>query len=772
MENVAFDVDGVLTDFYNYVIQKGIKFFKRNPKNLCGMDVKELFECSDYEYKLFWKKYLLDYSMNAKMKPYFAQLSKYLKQNNYNVFIITSRVFTTEDSNLGTLMRKVLELWLKKNHFEYDKIIYCKEEKVDDKNPKLKAIIDNNISIMCEDNANNIKDLSDSCQIIKINEPYNEKSNNKYNASSAYEVLNMIEKIHADKKKENYNSLNNLNQNYQKDNYKKSIYDYMHDSNLKNMNLPAMIYFDRKITFAEFFKQIDDVASSYSKIGVKENDVVSLCLPNVPEAVISFYALNAIGAICNFIHPLKSTEEIVKSINDTKSTKLVIIDTCNDKLKNIDEKCNLDKILTVSAGDSMPVYKKIYYENTRKDVKLDYKITKITKFSDFVKCGKNQEYKKSIFILNKTAVLLSTGGSTGISKCVELSNENFNSMVEQFKFTASDFKTGELMATIMPVFHGFGLCSSVHLPLSYGVGIVLIPKFNDKELASIFKKYNINHMLGVPTLWKKICMSKNFENLDLSSLKNTVAGGDALEEKSENEFNEFLFNHKSMAKITKGYGLAEAVAGVSFTSNGYNYIGSSGVPMIDTKIKLYSDEEKKFISELYKNGEICVNGPTVMKGYYNNKEETANSLKIHNDDVWLHTGDVGYFDERGCLYVTGRMSRNFKSSGVNVYPNQINLVVLKHPCVDECVTFPIPNKTRGLVPKIEVVLNKNFIESNEKIRKDILELCKKNLDIYHYPYEIDFVESLPITKMGKIDYNRIVEENKNNCLKLKLVKEE
>ncbi len=529
-----------------------------------------------------------------------------------------------------------------------------------------------------------------------------------------------------------------------------SIFDYMMRENKNHLDDVALYYFGKKITYGELERKINQFASSALAKGIKSGDIVTLCMPNTPEAVYAFYGLNRIGAVANMVHPLSSANEIKDFLNEAQSKMLVTIDTSFDKVDSIISETDVENTIVVSPSDSMPLPLKVGYQFTVGGPKIpDNK--NYTTFSKFLKFGKRKEVEPYQYQENEISVMLHTGGTTGKSKAATLTNMNFNSMVEQFKYNIDNFSRGDKMLTVMPVFHGFGLCSSLHLPLSYGVGCILIPKLDSKEIGNIFKKYHPNHILGVPTLFKGIIYSKDLEHEDLSYVKNIVSGGDLVKNSLEDSINQFFINHGANVMLEKGYGLTEAVAGATFSSGEYNHYGSNGIPMIGSSLKLVkpNTNEEVHIGQM---GEICLQGPTVMQGYYKNPDENKMTLQ----DSWLHTGDVGHF-ENSELYFDSRRGDMIISSGNNVYPSVIEQVIEEHDSVSNCAVVGISDAYKGEVAKAFIVLKEG--EYNlDLLQGEILDLCKRNLNKYFIPKEIEYVDELPHTLLGKVTRRELKEK--------------
>lgn len=525
---------------------------------------------------------------------------------------------------------------------------------------------------------------------------------------------------------------------------KETIYQYMMKKNRNNLNSIALYYeLGKKLTYRQLDRLINKSADSLvSKYNVKEGDIVTVCMPNTPEAIIIFYAINKIGAVANMIHPLSGQAEIKNFIKEANSKMVFTIDMAYSKILNVIDDTNVKNVVTITPADSMSFIKKQIYKHTKHYVPL-MKDERMTTWNNFISNGDAKKAKECPYKKGKLAVMLHTGGTTGTPKGVELTNDNFNCMVEQFILNAKDFERGDKMLTIMPVFHGFGLCSSIHLPLSLGVSPILIPKLNIKKFHKTLAKYNPNHIIGVPTLFKSMLSNEKLKNMNLSYLKYIVSGGDLVKNSLESDINDFLIEHGSKAKLSKGYGLSEAVAGVTFAYDGYNAPGSIGIPMVKTNMRIVSSETGMPVDE-NEVGEICIKGPQVMKKYHDNPKETFSTLK----DGWLHTGDSGYIKD-GIFYFAQRKSDMIISSGVNVYPRNIEEVIESHDAVASCAVIGIHHSYKIEVPKAFIILKDGY-EATEGLKDEIEALCKKNLNIYSIPYSYEFRENLPQTLLGKI----------------------
>lgn len=540
----------------------------------------------------------------------------------------------------------------------------------------------------------------------------------------------------------------------------KSIYEYFSEHAERNLDCIAFEYYDTKITFRSLLKQIDRCALAFKNQGVRKGDVVSIISANIPEAMICFYALNKLGAVCNMLHPLLSENEIKNNLKEYSTAVVVAIDVVYSKIKNIINDTDVYKTIIISAKDSMNFLMKIGYEITK-----GYKIEKPSNnkkyifWNDFIKLGDNYEpFKKVQTGKDFPAAILQSGGSTGIPKGIVLSNGNFNSASIQAKLVLPDLSSNDIILSVMPIFHGFGLQVSINDALCAGARVILVPVFKADEFDKLISKYKPTILIGVPTLFEALITNEKMENVDLSSLKYVITGGDSLNKAKVNKINEFLHEHGAKTNFTQGFGMTEAVAAVSLDLKYASRPGSIGIPWPGTYIKIVkpgTDEEVPYGTA----GEICISGPTVMLGYYNNLKETNDALHIHNDgNVWLHSGDIGVMDSDGFITYKQRLKRMIISSGYNVYPSQIEEVLERHPAILDSSVIGVPHPYKVEVPKAYIVLKKGYHET-DKLKKELLELCKKNLAKYSIPREWEFRKSLPKTIVGKVDFRKLQEEN-------------
>ena len=521
----------------------------------------------------------------------------------------------------------------------------------------------------------------------------------------------------------------------------------------------AYEYFNKGFTYTKLLSQVNRAYLSFKKIGIRKGDIVTLCLPNVPNVFIALYALNRIGAVANMLHPLSAEEEIKDSLLSTNSKAIVVLDQIYNTNHNVIESTNVENIIVVSAADYMSLPMKIGYKATQvKNIKLIKKTIKRQKWFSFLLSSlffKDRDIKKCG--KNTSAVILHSGGTSGKPKNVVLSNRSFVLLTEQGKIVLKDLNVGDKSLAVMPNFHGFGLAVTMHCQLVRGVTVVLVPQFDAKKFDTLLAKTKPAFVVGVPTLFEALITSDNEKDLDLSFVKYIVSGGDKLTANLEDRVNDFLKKHNSDAFITQGYGLSEALAAVTLGSNFANKSGSVGIPLPGNIIKIIDPATRKSLpyGEI---GEICIHTKALMTGYLNNESETNDALQIHDDGyVWLHTGDLGRMDEEGFLFCEGRSKRMIISSGYNVYPSHIEEIIEAHPAVLQCTVVGVPHPYKQEVPKAFIVLKEGH--HGLFIKTEIKNYCKKNLAKYMVPHDFVYRKQLPKTKLGKVDFRKLKEDN-------------
>ena len=524
---------------------------------------------------------------------------------------------------------------------------------------------------------------------------------------------------------------------------------------------PNNIAFDfmgKSTTYRELMKNIERCAQSLKTIGVREGDRLTIAMPNCPQAIYLFYAVNMVGAVANMVHPLSSEKELEFYINESKSVTVVTLDQFYHKFEAIRENTCVVNVIIASIKDALsrPVRAGYMLTEGRKIEKIP-EDAPVIRWNEFMRLGKacfwNYKVRRTG---DDPSVILYSGGTTGTTKGILLTNKNFNALAQQIIATNPMFRPGDKMLSAMPLFHGFGLGVCIHSMLASGGRCILVPRFTAKSYAKLITKYKCNFIAGVPTLYEALLRIPDMDKADLSCLKGVFSGGDSLSVELKKKFDKFLYDHKATIQVREGYGTTETVTACCLTPTHMFKEGSIGIPFPDTYIKIVkpgTDEELPYGEE----GEILLSGPTVMKEYINHPEETAQTLRHHSDGLtWVYTGDLGTMDEEGFVYFKGRAKRMIITSGYNVYPAQLENILDAHEKVHMSCVIGVPDPYKMQRVKAFVML-KPGVPANEDTREDILAYCRKHIAKYAMPKEIEFRDELPKTLVGKVAY-RVLEE--------------
>ena len=526
----------------------------------------------------------------------------------------------------------------------------------------------------------------------------------------------------------------------------------------KYPNNVAFDFMGKSTTYKTLVKEVESCAKALRTIGVREGDKVTIAMPNCPQAIQTFYAVNLIGGICNMIHPLSAENEIEFYLNESESVTAITLDQFYNKFENIRQNTKVVNIVIASIKDelSKPVKAGYMLTEGRKIQKIPDDAP-VIRWNEFLRMGKHCFYNYKVKRTGSDpAVILYSGGTTGTTKGILLSNRNFNALGQQVIAANPMFRVGDKMLAAMPLFHGFGLGVCIHTMLSQGGRCILIPRFTAETYAKQITKYRCNFIAGVPTLYEALLRLPSMDKADLSSLKGVFSGGDSLSIELKKKFDKFLYDHNAKIQIREGFGLTECVTASCLTPPHMAKVGSIGLPFPDTYYKIVepgTDKELPYGEE----GEILIAGPTVMMEYIKHPEETARTLRHHADGLtWMYTGDLGMMDEEGFIYFRGRAKRMIISSGYNIYPGQLENILDANEFVHMSCVIGVPDPYKMQKVKAFVMLKPGVPESPET-KEAILAYCRKNIAKYAMPYDIEFRRELPKTLVGKVAY-RVLEE--------------
>ena len=521
----------------------------------------------------------------------------------------------------------------------------------------------------------------------------------------------------------------------------------------------AFDFYGKATTYKELIREIETCAKALKTIGVREGDRVTIALPNCPQAIQVFYAVNLVGGICNMIHPLSAEKEIEFYLNESHSVTAITLDQFYGKFENIRKNTGVTNIVIASVKDelSKPLKAGTMIMDSINKVQKIPDDAPVIRWKDFLKLSRHCFYNYKVERKGSDpAVILYSGGTTGTTKGILLSNLNFNALGQQVIAANPMFRVGDKMLAAMPLFHGFGLGVCVHTMLSQGGRCILIPRFTAEDYAKKVVKCKCNFIAGVPTLYEALLRLPYMNNADLSSLKGVFSGGDSLSVELKKKFDKFLYDHNSKVQIREGFGTTECVTASCLTPPHMAKEGSIGLPFPDTYYKIVepgTDKELPYGEE----GEILIAGPTVMMEYINHPQETAQTLRRHADGLtWIYTGDLGVMDSEGFIYFRGRAKRMIITSGYNVYPGQIENILDANELIHMSCVIGVPDPYKMQKVKAFVML-KPGVPENDDTKELILAYCRKHIAKYAMPYDIEFRKELPKTLVGKVAY-RVLEE--------------
>lgn len=534
-----------------------------------------------------------------------------------------------------------------------------------------------------------------------------------------------------------------------------SMYEYIYRNNKEHLDDIALVFFNRRITYRFFFENINKTARAFSAIGVKKGDTVTLCMLNSPELVYILYSLNMLGAVTCVVNVLSSETELNHYVDEVNSNTIVTDDLFFEKCSKVACKKDIKNLIWVSLFESLNIQKRALYRLKVK--KPNSKVSdKIISWKRFIKFGTRGISVTPSFEKGTCAVIGHTGGTTGIPKGVMLTSESFNIVAAQIALMFAPHRQESCIDTIVP-FAIYGLMVDIHLPLSVGMKVILIPKVDPQSFDKLLMKYRPNYIPSIPLYWAPIISSERIR--DLSFIKWASSGGSGFSQEQIDRLNQVLKSHNANAGLMMGYGLSESCALACVQTKGNDEPESVGSPLPLNVISAFDPEdgaEKKY-GEI---GELCICGPSLMIGYVNNVRETESAIRIHKDgQKWLHTGDLGYISDSGSVYIIGRMKRVYitqKDGAVSkIYPDRIENMLIQHSAIDKSCVICVKDDEDINKAVFFGVLKAEYKDNSETIRAELEEKCKKDLPAYAWPVRYLFIDDIPMTPVGKTDYQAL-----------------
>lgn len=514
-----------------------------------------------------------------------------------------------------------------------------------------------------------------------------------------------------------------------------TLYKTVQETAARYPRLAALEFLGHRTTYLQFLNQIHRAARGFQAIGVRRGDRVAICMPNCPQALIAFYALNRLGAVCAMLHPLAAPGELVHSLEITGAGVLLIL----DKLAKNLPPDQIRQRIVITARLPMGGPSK--------------RLPGQLRWRDLLAAGDRSRRPLPTLASwsDAPAVILFSGGTTGTPKGVLLSNGNFQAAAGQLlQASGLTCTAGLRMLSVLPLFHGFGLGVGVHAALAAGACCVLVPRFRAKTFGRLLLRTRPNVIPGVPALFEALCRSDTLQHADLGFLRGLYCGGDTLRPEQHRRIDQFLRERGSPVGLRQGYGLTECVAAACLTPPDCRRPGSVGMPLPGMACKICRPGTTEALPAGVR-GEICLSGPTCMLEYVQDPAETALTLRRHSDGRrWLHTGDLGHVDGDGYLYFAQRLKRMIVTSGYNVYPQRLEAVLQTHPGIREVCVVGVPDPCRG--QRVRAVI----VPADPGLTAAAVRIwCRSHIARYALPREIVFRDALPRTALGKIDFGQL-----------------
>lgn len=539
-----------------------------------------------------------------------------------------------------------------------------------------------------------------------------------------------------------------------------TMYSHIFKKNQDNLNRTALNYYGANINYQQFFNSISDVASSLEQLGVKAGDIVTVCMINSPETIYLLFALNKIGAVANMVAGVSSPAELKKQITDVKSAVVFALDMFQDKILEIIDETTVERVVVSRLTQSMSLINRIGAK-LFKNVKTT-RIPEDPRFITWKQFLSNGNGNSSTFENGEAPALITyTGGTTGGSKGVLLSNNAIIAVAEQYILGEQELYRESKWVQLLPLFIAYGVTCSLLIPLSVGMTLIVRLPMGD-SIAELCKKFRPNHIMYGPAYWERF--ADDAQNLDLSYFIAPITGGDVLRPNIETKVNEYLRKCGSPYLLMNGYGMTEVGAAVSCNYRHIYEFNSVGAPFVKTVISAFDVETGEELT-YGKEGEICICTPSMMMGYVNAPEETDNIIRLHKDGLkWIHSGDLGYITEGGFVHISGRLKRYMLhiANGIQkkIFSLDIEKVLLQHSQIENCVVVPLEDHKVNQVPVAFVILKKGVVA--ETAEPEIMAYAEENLESSYRPVKYHFVEKFPLTRVGKVDHLALEKMAQNN----------
>ena len=538
-----------------------------------------------------------------------------------------------------------------------------------------------------------------------------------------------------------------------------SIYEHIYKINDQHRSDIAIHYFKNKITYGQLLDDIDQAAAAFADLGVKKGDIVTFCSITIPELVVSLYALNKLGAAAMVLDPRNTCSSIAEFMKNANS-RIVVTLTITAPVKEMVEKLDADYIITYNAANSMSAGFVKWIASYKMRCNITYN-DRVLNWKSFMERGKGKSVEAVPYSEFELAGIALTGGTTGAPKGVMFTNDGFNAVAMDFRYCGVEYDRSHKFMNIIPAFASYGMVASLHMPLSLGLEMIIIPKFDSDQVGKYIKTYRPQHTLMVPAHYEKLMNSKEMsDGFMLDFFVTAGSGGDTMNAGLENKLNTFLKERGAKFPLSQGYGMSEVSSAACCSCNGNFRSLSVGYPLLMNTMGIFKPDSTEEL-DYNEEGEICITGPAVMLGYLNNPEESEKVMIKHPDgQVWIHSGDLGYMDEDGFIFIKGRIKRMIiMFNGHKVFPTFIEDVLGKHPDVMSCAVVGVNDRDHAQGKSVHAVVQlRDAQRSQEEVKEELYELMRGEIESSVIPKTLEFVDEMPHTGMGKIDYLKLAKD--------------
>jgi long-chain acyl-CoA synthetase len=523
------------------------------------------------------------------------------------------------------------------------------------------------------------------------------------------------------------------------------LYCLLDETAAKRPASPCANFFGKRLTYRQVKELSDRLAASAHGLGIRKGDRVVVLLPNSPQYLIAYYGLLKAGAVIVPLNPLSAERELEFHLSDSGAETAITVPLFLKKAASLRDKTPLKRIICSRISDFLPFPLNLAQGFQERRLMSGLDVSAVVDFRELLKDAPPADWRPEPVQPDEMAVLIYSGGTTGVAKGIMLSH--FNLVANAHQVVAWGNLTDEQrILAVLPLFHGFGMSVTMNAPVLAGGEIILVPRFKAKDVVKTIQKYKPDFFIGVPTMFVAFSNLPDIQRYDLSSLKGIFVGAAPLTRAIKDDF-----EAKTGGRMIEGYGLTESVTAIMANPyHGLHKVGSIGIPFPDVEVKIVSLDDGHDLppGEL---GEIILRSPTVMLGYYQNPEETRKTIA---QGGWLYTGDIGYVDEDGYFYITDRKKELIIVGGFNVFPREIDELIYQHPKVKEGITVGIPDECKGERIKVYLVLK----EGETATPEEFIAYFRERLTPYKVPSEVEFRAELPKSMIGKILRRALREE--------------